>query len=129
MEQPEKGKVLIVDDDAIIRALLKSILRLDGYAVVGEANNGEMAITMCGMMAIDIVCLDINMPKMGGMETLDTIKKDYPELVVIMISGDSKTEIVREAISKGAKGYIVKPFNPGKVLDTINRCLTHPPSA
>ena len=128
MEKPDKAKVLIVDDDATIRTLLKSILRHDGFGIAGEASNGEMAIAMCDMMELDIVCLDINMPKVSGIEALEVIKKAHPELVVVMISADSKMDVVREAISKGASGFIVKPFNPGKVLDTINQHVKTAPS-
>jgi len=128
VETPEKAKVLIVDDDSMIRDLLKSILRHDGFGVAGEANNGEMAISMCNMMKIDIVCLDINMPKVGGIEALEVIKKAHPELIVVMISADAKMDVVQEAISKGATGFIVKPFNPGKVMDTLNHCVKLLPS-
>ncbi|OFZ70957.1 MAG: chemotaxis protein [Betaproteobacteria bacterium RBG_16_58_11] len=117
----DKKKVLIADDDSILRELLKGILRTAGHIVVGEASNGEQAIAMVEKTSPDVLCLDIHMPKMDGMQCLEALKASMPQLTIIMISGEATLPVVQEALSKGAGGFIVKPFNAAKVLDTIQR--------
>lgn len=117
----DKKKVLIADDDSILRELLKGILRTAGHIVVGEASNGEQAIAMVEKTSPDVLCLDIQMPKMDGMQCLEALKASMPQLTIIMISGEATLPVVQEALSKGAGGFIVKPFNAAKVLDTIQR--------
>ena len=117
----DKKKVMIADDDSILRELLKGILRTAGHIVVGEASNGEQAIAMVEKTSPDVLCLDIHMPKMDGMQCLEALKASMPQLTIIMISGEATLPVVQEALSKGAGGFIVKPFNAAKVLDTIQR--------
>lgn len=117
----DKKKVLIADDDLILRELLKGILRTAGHTVVGEAGNGEHTIAMVEKTSPDVICLDIHMPKMDGMQCLEAPKASTPKLTIIMISGEATLPVVQEALSKGAGGFIVKPFNAAKVLDTIQR--------
>jgi two-component system chemotaxis response regulator CheY len=122
MNPNTKIKILVVDDDHIMCELLKSILRREGYDVVGEAHNGEEALEQCAKLDPHVVCLDINMPKMGGLEALHALKVEHPKVVVIMVSAEATIDVVREAMSKGACGFIVKPYNAAKILDTLNRC-------
>lgn len=117
-----KIKILVVDDDHIMRELLKSILRHEGYQVVGDAPDGEVALEQCAKLEPHVVCLDINMPKMSGLDTLHAIKVEHPKMAVIMVSAEATMDVVREAIGKGACGFIVKPFNAAKILDTLARC-------
>lgn len=124
MTETVKKKVLIVDDDAMLRELLKGILRQGEYQVVGEAGNGEQGLAMVEKCSPDVVCLDIHMPKMDGMKCLEALHAASPQCKVLMISGDATLPLVQEALTKGASGYIVKPFKPGKVLDTLQRCLS-----
>ncbi len=121
MQGFDKKKVLIADDDSILRELLKGILRTAGHTVVGEASNGEQALAMVEKTSPDVLCLDIHMPKMDGMQCLEALKASTPQLTIIMISGEATLPVVQEALSKGAGGFIVKPFNAAKVLDTIQR--------
>lgn len=116
-------KILVVDDDHIMRELLKSVLRREQLAVVGDACDGEAALVQCEKLAPNVVCLDFNMPKMDGIRSLQLIKKKYPEIKVIMVSAEATLDVVRDAISKGACGFIVKPYNAAKILDTLNRCV------
>lgn len=116
-------QVLIADDDGMMRDMLKAMLRSDGHTVVGEAGNGEQAIAMTETLKPELVLLDIHMPKMDGLACLETFKTRFPETVVIMISGDASLPSVKDALAKGARGFIVKPFNAAKVLDTIQRCI------
>lgn len=121
-DQPKK-KVLIVDDDAILRELLKGILRQGDYNVIGEASNGEQAITLAHQFDPDVICLDVHMPKMDGIQCLEALRAANAARKVVMISGDATLPVVQDALLKGASGFIVKPFNAARVLDMIRRCL------
>lgn len=114
-------KVLIVDDNDLMRTLLRGILRGEEYQIIGEARNGALALEFIERDKPDIVMLDVVMPEMDGLEALQTIKARYPATVVVMITGNPSVDNVQESIQKGAKGFIVKPFNTAKVLDTLAR--------
>lgn len=121
-------KVLIVDDNDLMRTLLRGILRGDTYQIVGDARNGILALEFMEKTRPDIVLLDVMMPDMDGLETLQNISAKYPNIVVVMITGNPSVENVQESIQNGAKGFIVKPFNSSKVLDTLERAwLARPP--
>ncbi|MEN3372310.1 response regulator [Dechloromonas sp. ZS-1] len=112
--------VLIVDDNDMMRSLLGGILRNGGHNVIGEASNAPTAIEMANRLKPDIVCLDIVMPgEMDGLEALVEIKKDRSQTQVVMITGNADQDTVQEAINNGASGFIVKPFNAARVLDTL----------
>lgn len=121
MEQSGKPSVIVVDDDTLLREMLKHILRSENYPVVGEASNGQEAIALCARHKPDLVLLDINMPKMDGLQALEEIRRASPATMVLMVSGDATMGKVREAMEKGAAGFVVKPFNPASVLDRIAR--------
>lgn len=113
--------VLIVDDNDLMRSLLRGILRSEEYHIIGEARNGAIALELIERAKPDIVFLDVMMPEMDGLETLQNIKQKYPQTVVIMITGNPSKENVEGAVQGGAGGFIIKPFNSAKVLDTLNR--------
>ena len=121
MNSTSSQKVLIVDDNDLMRTLLRTILRGDQYEFIGEARNGVEALELAERLRPDIICLDILMPKIGGLEALQTIRSMHPEIVVVMVTGSPSVDNVREAIQGGASGFIIKPFNAGKVLDTVSR--------
>lgn len=112
-------KILIVDDNDLMRTLLRGILRNENYQIIGEAKNGAVALDFLERARPDIVFLDVMMPEMDGLEALQAIKRRRPEIVVIMITGNPSKENVEESIQGGASGFIVKPFNSAKVLDTL----------
>lgn len=114
-------KVLIVDDNDLMRTLLRGMLRGEEYHVVGEARNGLQGVEAVQKLTPDIVCLDVMMPEMDGLEALQAMKQAKPDLVVVMITGNPSVENVQESIQGGAAGFIVKPFNTAKVLDTLSR--------
>jgi len=122
-------KVLIVDDNDLMRTLLRGILRGEDYEVVGEARNGLQAVDALQRYTPDIVCLDVMMPEMDGLEALQVIKESRPDTVVVMITGSPSKENVQESIQGGAAGFIIKPFNAAKVLDTLGRLWSARPSA
>jgi two-component system chemotaxis response regulator CheY len=114
-------KILIVDDNDLIRTLLRGMLRGEEYHVVGEARNGLQGVEAVQKLTPDIVCLDVMMPERDGLEALQVMKQAKPDLVVVMITGNPSVENVQESIQGGAAGFIVKPFNTAKVLDTLSR--------
>jgi two-component system, chemotaxis family, chemotaxis protein CheY len=123
MEKAIKATVIVVDDDAMLREMLKLMLRGDSYSVVGEALNGQDAIVQCENFKPDLVLLDINMPKMSGLDALDAILKLDPAPIVLMMSADATIDNVSGAIKKGAAGFVVKPLNAATVLDRIAMTL------
>ncbi len=117
------AKILIVDDNDLMRTLLRGILRSENCQVIGEARNGSLALESITRNKPDIVFLDVVMPEMDGLEALQNIKSKYPEIIVVMITGNPSKENVEESIQGGASGFIIKPFNSAKVLDTLNRVM------
>jgi len=120
MPLPITPKVLIVDDNDMMRSLLRGLLRSEHYQVVGEARNGALALDFIEKIMPDIVFLDVMMPEMDGLEALQVIKAKYPEIVVLMITGNPSVENVQQSIQRGANGFVVKPFNSAKVLNALN---------
>ena len=116
-------RVLIVDDDSIIRETLRILLRGEGFEVVGEAGDGIKAMEMMKKHTPALVLLDISMPGASGLEVLDDMRSEYPNTMVVMISGEANSETVKTAIERGAAGYIVKPFNMANVVQNLKRAL------
>ena len=123
MISPKNYSVLVVDDDNLMREMLKAILRSEEYQVVGEASNGEDALALCARLKPRLVLLDINMPKMDGLQALEEIRKVSPATIVLMVSAEATMDRVNEAIKKGASGFVVKPLNQASVLDRVTMCL------
>ena len=123
MNNSKKPSVLVVDDDGMMRDMLKLILSSEDYPVIGEASNGQDAITLCAKLKPDIVLLDINMPKMDGLEALEEIRKANLSVAALMVSAEATMDKVSEAIKKGASGFVVKPLNPASVLDRVAACI------
>lgn len=114
-------KVLIVDDAAFMRKLLKNILFSGGFDIVGEAENGKQAVELYKKLRPDIVTMDIIMPEMNGIEALKEIKKIDPNAKVVMCTAVGQEQMVKTAIKFGAKGYIVKPFQAPKVIEELKK--------
>jgi two-component system chemotaxis response regulator CheY len=117
------SKILIVDDAAFMRFMLKEILIKAGHEVIGEAENGLVAIEMYNSLFPDVVTMDITMPDMEGTEALKKIRSQHPSAKIIMCSAVGKQHIVVQAILAGAKDFIVKPFQPDRVIEAINRVI------
>ena len=117
----EKIRVVIIDDYNMTRTLLGIILRGGQFEVVGEASDGRSGVEMCQRLKPDLVLLDVIMPIMNGIEALEMIHAQLPEIIVLMVTANDNDEIVKQAMEKGAAGYIVKPFNTASVLDTLNQ--------
>lgn len=114
-------KVLIVDDTAFMRKLLKNILFGAGFDIAGEAENGKQAVEMYKELNPDVVTMDIVMPDMNGIDALKQIKNMDKEAKVVMCTAIGQEKIVKSAIKLGAKGYIIKPFQAPKVLEEIKK--------
>ncbi len=120
----KRATVMIVDDNDMMRTLLRGILRAENFEVVAEARHGAAAVEQAQLLKPRIVCMDVVMPEMDGLEALREIKASNPEIAVVMITGNASSENVQEAVQNGASGFIVKPFNAAKILDTLDRILT-----
>lgn len=117
------ARILVVDDALFMRATVKKILTSAGHEVVGEAENGAIAVKRYSECQPDLMTLDITMPEKDGIEALSDIITVYPDARVIMCSALGQENKVREAITLGARDYVVKPFTPDKLLDAIRRAL------
>jgi two-component system chemotaxis response regulator CheY len=114
-------RVLIVDDAAFMRMMIKDILEKNGYEVVAEANNGIKAVEMYKRERPDIVTMDITMPDMDGIEAVKAIKEFDPSAKIIMCSAMGQQSMVMDAIRAGAKDFVVKPFQPDRVLEALSK--------
>lgn len=112
---------VIVDDASFMRGALRHIVETAGHDVLGEADNGEDAIALCRELRPDLVTLDILMPGMDGLATLDALKAEWPEARVVMVSALDHEEKRDEAARLGAAGFIRKPFRQKDVTDEIAR--------
>ncbi|EHM09605.1 response regulator with CheY-like receiver, AAA-type ATPase, and DNA-binding domains [Thermanaerovibrio velox DSM 12556] len=117
-------RVLIVDDAAFMRMMLKDILTKNGFEVVGEAENGKVAVQMYTELKPDVVTMDITMPEMDGLAAVKEIKQQDPNAKVVMVSAMGQQAMVIEAIRAGAADFIVKPFQPDRVLEALSKALS-----
>ncbi|MBP2033825.1 two-component system chemotaxis response regulator CheY [Clostridium algifaecis] len=117
------AKVLIVDDAAFMRMMIKDILEKNGFEIVGEANNGLKAVELFKKENPDVVTMDITMPDMDGIEAVKAIKAFDPKAKIIMCSAMGQQTMVMDAIKAGARDFIVKPFQPDRVLEAINKVV------
>ena len=115
--------ILICDDAAFMRMMIKDILTKNGYNVVGEAENGKIAVDKYAELSPDLVLLDITMPEMDGIGALKAIKAKDPNACVIMCSAMGQQAMVIEAIQSGAKDFIVKPFQAERVLEAVKKVI------
>lgn len=115
-------KILIADDAAFMRMLIRDILVKEGYEVI-EACNGSDAFKQYELHRPDLVTLDITMPEVDGLAGLKMIKSVYPDANVIMCSAMGQQAMVVEAIQYGAKDFIVKPFEKTRVLDAVRKVI------
>ncbi len=115
--------ILIVDDAAFMRMMIKNIVSKNGYDVVGEAENGQVAVEMYKKLKPDLVTMDITMPEMNGIEGVKAIRGFDPNANIIMCSAMGQQAMVMEAIQAGAKDFIVKPFQQDRILQAIGRVL------
>lgn len=116
-------KVLITDDAAFMRMMLKDILTKAGYEIAGEAANGLEAIEKYQAIKPDLVTMDITMPQCDGINALKQIMATDPSAKIIMCSAMGQQAMVIESIQAGAKDFIVKPFQPQRVLEAVKKLI------
>ncbi|MCT4545397.1 MAG: response regulator [Vallitalea sp.] len=115
--------ILIVDDAAFMRMMIKDILTKNGYNVVGEAENGLKAVEKFNELNPDLVIMDITMPEMDGIEAVKAIKNNNSDAVIIMCSAMGQQAMVIESIQAGAKDFIVKPFQAERVVEAVSKII------
>jgi two-component system chemotaxis response regulator CheY len=118
--------VLVVDDAAFMRMMIRDILAREGY-VIHEAVNGRDAVEKYVELRPDIVTMDITMPEMSGLEALRIIREHDPAARVLVVSAMGQQKMIVEALEYGAMDFLVKPFQPTKVLETVKKCLQTTP--
>lgn len=119
------AKIMVVDDAAFLRAMLKDILVQAGHEVVTEAGNGQEAIERYMTYKPDVVTMDITMPIMEGVEAVKEIRRLDPRANIVMCSAVGQKQLVIEAIQNGAKDFIMKPFHATRVLEAVDKAIGH----
>lgn len=116
-------RVLITDDAMFMRKMLADIITKGGYEVAGEAGDGNEALAKYKELKPDIVTMDITMPNCDGIQGLKKIMENDPKALVVMCSAMGQQSMVLESIQSGAKDFIVKPFQPDRVLETFKKLV------
>ncbi|MCS7172068.1 MAG: response regulator [Armatimonadetes bacterium] len=117
------ARVLVVDDAAFMRAMLREVLTNSGFQVVGEASNGLEAIERYEETKPDVVTMDITMPEMDGVRAVREILRRDPAARIVMVSAMGQQALVVEAIQAGARDFVVKPFDQARLVEAIRRAL------
>ncbi|MEE8133790.1 MAG: response regulator [Gemmatimonadales bacterium] len=115
--------VLICDDAVFMRSLLREILEQAGYEVVGEATTGTEAVDRYKELRPDLVTLEVVMPGLGGIDVVREIVESFPEARILMCSALGQQALIAEATEAGAREFVVKPFQPSRVLEAVQRVL------
>jgi two-component system chemotaxis response regulator CheY len=115
--------VLVCDDAIFMRTMISDILQQSGFDVIGEAETGVEAVAQYRKLKPDLVTMDIVMPDMGGIDAVREITKFDPNARILMCSAMGQQALVVEAIQAGAKDFVVKPFQPSRVLEAVQRVL------
>ena len=123
MSETGARRVIVVEDEALIRMDIVEVLRENGFDVVGEASDGETAISLTRELLPDLVVMDITMPKMDGLTAAEAINKERLAPVV-MLTAFAQPEFVARAVEAGAIAYVVKPFTPERLLPQIEVALS-----
>ncbi len=113
------ANVLVVDDSAFMRNMLKNIITQAGGNVVGEAGDGQEAIDKVNELQPQVVFLDIMMPNVNGLDALKKIKSDHPDIKVVMCTSAGQEKIIAEAVETGASEFVKKPFKPDEINQVI----------
>lgn len=116
-------RVMVVDDAAFMRMMIKDILSKNGFEIVAEAENGAVAVEKWKELRPDLTTMDITMPEMDGIAAVKEIKKIDPGAKVIMCSAMGQQAMVIEAIQAGARDFIVKPFQPDRVIEAVRKAI------
>ena len=124
-----KPKVLVVDDAIFMRKMIAEILVENGMDVIGEADNGSSAVERYKQLKPDLVTMDIIMPEMNGIDAVRQIIAFDSQAKIVMCSALGQQALVQEAITAGAKDFLIKPFNPSRVVEVVNKIMNHVPAS
>jgi two-component system chemotaxis response regulator CheY len=116
--------ILVVDDAMFMRTVLKNVLIAGGYKIVGEAENGLEAVEKYKLLKPDIVTMDITMPEMDGLQATSEILKHDKQANICMVTAMGQQQMILEAVKRGAKDFIVKPFNADEILAKMEKITT-----
>jgi two-component system chemotaxis response regulator CheY len=116
--------ILVVDDAAFMRMMIRDILVKEGYEI-HEAVSGRDAIEKYGQIRPDLTTMDITMPEVDGISALRAIRESDPDARVLMVSAMGQQRMIVEALEAGALDFLIKPFQPTKVLETVKKCLNN----
>ena len=117
------ARVLVADDASFMRQMIREIVEGEGYEVVGEASDGDEVVEQFKRLQPDVVTMDIVMPRKSGIDAVRGIMALDPSACVVMCSALGQETLVTEAIQAGAKDFIVKPFKPDAVIETLKKVL------
>lgn len=116
-------RVLVCDDALFMRTLVSDILQQAGFSVCGHAETGSQAVAQYKALKPDLVTMDIVMPDMGGIDAVKAITSWDPNAKVVMCSAMGQQALVNEALQAGASDFVVKPFQPNRVIEAVQRVL------
>lgn len=114
-------KVLITDDTAFMRMTLRNVLEKNGYEIAGEAEDGLQAVEKYEQFKPDLVTMDITMPNMDGITAIKKIVEKNPDAKIVVVSAMGQKALVIEALNAGAKDFIVKPFQPDRIVEALGK--------
>jgi two-component system chemotaxis response regulator CheY len=117
------ARILVCDDSAFMRMMLKRVLIDNGHEIVGEAGDGMEAVQLYRQHKPDLITMDITMPKMDGIQAVTHIHEDDPLVRIVMVTALGQRAIITDAIKAGASDFIVKPFDNIQVIETIKKVL------
>ena len=122
-------RLLIADDHALVRSGLRSMLQWEpGIEIVGEAHNGREAVELCRSLRPDLVLMDVRMPEMDGLEATRAVKREHPEIGVLMVTMHENRDYMLEATKAGAAGYVLKDASRNELLSAVRRVVDAEPS-
>ncbi|MFW9875242.1 MAG: response regulator [Candidatus Thorarchaeota archaeon] len=119
----DKSRILIVDDSQVMREMIGDLLKTQGYEIVGEAKDGLEALDQYKRLKPDIVTMDVVMPKEHGIDAVKKIIAIDKKARIIIISGLYQKSLVMEALKAGASDYVIKPFEPSELIETVEKNL------
>ena len=119
-----KSRVLVVDDAIFMRKMISDILEGNGMEVVGEADTGALAVQKYKELKPDLVTMDIIMPEMNGIDAVRQIISSDSQARIVMCSALGQQALVQDALTAGAKDFLIKPFNPSRVIEVISKILS-----
>lgn len=116
-------KILITDDTAFMRMMLRNVLEKNGYAIAAEAEDGAQAVEKYLELKPDLVTMDITMPNMDGITAIKIIMEKDPNAKIVVVSAMGQKQLVIEALSSGARDFIVKPFQPDRIVEALQKVM------